>query len=155
MSVEENKALVLRWFATEFPGLSGKSHTANNPKEELGKTLRSLVEEIFAPDFKVSFSGGYGDREYVIQMTTEMAYSFPDTIFKVDKMLAEDEVIAFLGRSQGTHLNEYRGIPATGTKIENHYMAMVRIADGKIAQEWIFFDPSDFKQQFGFVVPPR
>ena len=48
MSVEENKALVRRWFDMEdFRGIK----IAEIPEAEVVKLINSVVDEIFAPDF--------------------------------------------------------------------------------------------------------
>ena len=40
----------------------------------------------------------------------------------------------------GTHLGEFRGIPATGRRITTEIFDIVRVADEKIAERWTIFD---------------
>jgi predicted ester cyclase len=39
-----------------------------------------------------------------------------------------------------THLGEFQGIAATGQRITMEFVDIVRIAEGKIAERWVFFD---------------
>ena len=42
--------------------------------------------------------------------------------------------------ARGTHLGEYRGVPATGQLIFMEIFDIVRVADGKIVERWTMFD---------------
>ena len=40
----------------------------------------------------------------------------------------------------GTHLGEFRGIPASGRRITAEVFDIVRVAEEKIAERWTMFD---------------
>ena len=51
----------------------------------------------------------------------------------------------------GTHHGEYMGVPATGKKVKFSWITIYRIADGKVAEEWLVFDQLGLLQQLGAV----
>ena len=66
---------------------------------------------------------------------------FPDLQYTVDEILASDEVIMSEWTVTGTHEAEFNGIPRTGRKIEFNTMGKQLITDGKIQEEWGYYDP--------------
>ena len=55
---------------------------------------------------------------------------------------------------RGTHLGMFRGIPATGKKIEMGGISIHRCAGGKIVEGWSFLDTLGMMQQLG-VIPSQ
>ena len=51
---------------------------------------------------------------------------------------------------KGTHTGDFFGIPATGKKVDIDGVNLVKMKDGKIAQEQDFMDNLLFNQQLGF-----
>lgn len=51
---------------------------------------------------------------------------------------------------KGTHTGDFFGIPATGKKVDIDGVNLVKMKDGKIAQEQDFMDNLLFNQQQGF-----
>ena len=58
-------------------------------------------------------------------------------------------VIRWIGR--GTHNGELMGVSPTGAKIAIEAITILRIADGKIAEEWTVWDALGLLQQVGAV----
>ena len=58
-------------------------------------------------------------------------------------------VIRWIGR--GTHNGELMGVSPTGAKIAVEAITILRIADGKIAEEWTVWDALGLLQQIGAV----
>jgi hypothetical protein len=55
----------------------------------------------------------------------------------------DDAVLAELNigwTATGTHLGPLRGIPPTGRRVTMSFLEMFRIADGKLAEQWISLD---------------
>lgn len=66
---------------------------------------------------------------------------------------SEDRVVVrWIGR--GTHTGELMGVPATGASIACDALTILRIADGKIAEEWTVWDALGLLQQVGAVPVP-
>ena len=62
-----------------------------------------------------------------------------------------DKVVA-RATGQGTHLGEYMGIPPTGKRIKVSWIAIYRVADGKLAEHWQQIDELGLRQQLGAVL---
>ena len=65
---------------------------------------------------------------------------FPDQTLIIEDLIAEDDRVAARLTAVGTHLGEFRGIPATGRRITAEIFDIVRVAEEKIAQRWTMFD---------------
>ena len=52
-------------------------------------------------------------------------------------------------RAQGTHLGPFRGIPATGKKVEWSLIAIDRVVDGKRVEGWAQHDMLGLLEQLG------
>jgi steroid delta-isomerase-like uncharacterized protein len=65
---------------------------------------------------------------------------FPDLRAHIDDVVAAGDQVALRLTFRGTHQGEFLGIPATGRTIEYVSHEFYRIADGRIAEEWICSD---------------
>lgn len=54
-------------------------------------------------------------------------------------------------RFKGTHTGEFFGIPATGKTVSLEGTTLVRMSNGKIAEERDFYDNYDFLKQLGLI----
>ena len=152
MSVKENKALVSRWLSGEPPPeVLQAIHEGKDLKALTEKTVREIVEELFSPDCVVHVANVDTNRDTVIQGNVEFMSAFPDISFIIDKMAAEGDLVAVVGRSRGIQRGPYMGIPSTGKKIESVYMEMFRIVGGKFVEVWLYADMASLMQQLGVV----
>jgi predicted ester cyclase len=55
--------------------------------------------------------------------------------------------------ARGTHEGEYHGIPPSGKEVTFAEVAIYRMADGKIAEQWGFPDVMDLLRQIGARLP--
>jgi predicted ester cyclase len=116
-----------------------------------------LMDELVAPDFinhnvvgtsETSSSVGV---ENFRQEIRALRSAIPDIALKVIHLLADgDHVIAHL-RGQGTHLGEFRGILATGNRVNVPSITIVRMANGKFAERWNLVDSYGLLQQLGVI----
>lgn len=56
--------------------------------------------------------------------------------------------------SSGTHKGDFHGTAPTGKRVNVHEVAIVRIENGKIAEQWGFPDLLGVSQQLGVIGPP-
>ena len=56
--------------------------------------------------------------------------------------------------ARGTHKEEWLGIPPTNNPINLTVIEIYRIADGKIAEQWVILDALGMLQQLGVIPPP-
>jgi predicted ester cyclase len=71
--------------------------------------------------------------------------AFPDWKEEIQQIVAEGDLVVLHFVSTGTNAGSWRGSPATGRKIRIHEMSILRIEDGKIAEQWLL--PSIFSMQ--------
>ena len=57
-----------------------------------------------------------------------------------EDLIEDGDRVAARLTARGTHLGEYRGVPATGQLIFMEIFDIVRVADGKIVERWTMFD---------------
>ena len=77
--------------------------------------------------------------------------SFPDLRFDIEQMIAErDRVVSHLVM-EGTHQGTWMGISPTGKRLQIRMMTIHRIANSKIAEDWVLVESFGFFQQLGML----
>lgn len=137
--------------------------SSNSPKFNLDKNREVVrkyheiwsngkVEQlntILAPDLVGHAIGGleYKGIEGAKNEILENKKAFPDWNEIIVDMIAEGDKVVTRFRSTGTHRVRYDGIDSTGNKIDIFETAIFRIENGKIAEQWGFWDEITFRQQ--------
>ena len=137
---EANKALVRRFF-----------------EEVMNEGNLDIVDEIFAPEYvnRHAHPGQTPGPHGVRQLVTNVRRAFPDLVEAPDDLVAEGDRVGLRLTLRGTHLGPFRGVEATGKRVEVMGMAIVRIEDGRIAEGWFFFDREALWEQLGVESPAR
>ncbi len=130
MSIEENKAIVRRWF------------------DAWNKGNLEAMEECYAPDRREA------DKEYLKNTFSSWYGAFSDFCYIVDALIAEEDRVAVSTRFTGTHdglfqWSTYGPWPATGRHMAGREMFFFGLIDGKIAEMTATWNPVDFMQQLG------
>lgn len=138
MSIEENKAIVLRFV----------------DKVQCQHDL-AAVDELFDADFvdHSSPSKGRGPQS-VRQFFTMMFAAFPDMHFTVRQQIAEGDKVLTHKTFHGTHRGPFMGIPATGKEVSVEVMDIFTVTDGRIAEHWTVSDMLGMLQQLGAAPGP-
>lgn len=138
---EENKALVRR-----------------EAEEIFSKGNLDAAEELYAPDYvghepttPEDIRGIEGARQFA----AEFREAFPDLRITVEDQVAEGDRVATRFTSRGTHQGELEGIAPTGNRVEVTGLVISRIAGGKIAEDWTYYDALGLMQQIGVVPTPE
>jgi steroid delta-isomerase-like uncharacterized protein len=135
MSTEDNKALARR-------GL----------EETLNQKNLTVLDELLVPDFTFhSASRIIQGREAFKQFLTMFLTAFPDLHLTIEDLIGEGEKVSVRYTYRGTHLREFMGMPPTGKQITVTGLEFLRLANGKILEEWI---NEDFLQQLSVVPAP-
>jgi steroid delta-isomerase-like uncharacterized protein len=117
MTIEENKALVRRWY-----------------DEVLNRRNLAVADEILAEDFVIN--GRPIGRDGLKQAVRWVRSIFPDTIVTIEDVIAEGDRVVTRWCANATHQGEFQGIPATGKAITLRGIHIDRVANGKIAERW-------------------
>jgi steroid delta-isomerase-like uncharacterized protein len=110
------------------------------------------VVKLMPPDFIINIAGmPYQKRGTdAWRKHAEILFSaFPDIQIKIEDIFAVDDKVAVRLRILGTHSGEFLGIQPTGKRVEYESSEVYRIADGKIAEEWICSDTLTLMAQIG------
>jgi len=76
---------------------------------------------------------------------------FSDITFTIKDVFGMDNKLVKHWNFKGTHTGVFFGIPATNKKVDIDGVTLVRMEDGKIAEERDFFDNLEFMQQLGLI----
>ena len=139
MSIEENKALVRRWFEEAY-------------RDD------TVADELVAPDYVGRFppNPDVRGREAIKQFNRETVTAFPDLQLTLDELIAEGDKVVVRWTMRGTHLGELRGgIAPTGKAFTVTEMTTNRVADGLVAKARGNVDLLGLMLQLGLVTPPR
>tara|TARA_R110002049_G_scaffold2179_1_gene15715 strand:+ start:9821 stop:10699 length:879 start_codon:yes stop_codon:yes gene_type:complete len=80
---------------------------------------------------------------------------FSDVKFTIVDVFGQNDKIVKHWNFKGTHSGDFFGIPATGKTVDIEGTTLVKMKDGKIAQEQDFMDNMVFMQQLGILSSPE
>ena len=75
--------------------------------------------------------------------------AFSDKVCVDEARLFMGEWAAAFGRQEAVHSGDFMGIAATGKRVEIRYMDFWKVADGKIADNWVMVDFPHVMAQLG------
>lgn len=142
MSIEENKALVRRYFedAPYDPGVCDEIFAE--------KVCWHALYHTATPDFESSpelEKAAYANHRKI----------WGEWIERIDQMIAEGDRVMVHWVGRGIQQGEYFGVPATNQPISLSGFYIFRIAAGKIAEMWNLWDRIGELQQLGVLPPTR
>jgi predicted ester cyclase len=88
-------------------------------------------------------------RESVKKMITAFRTAFPDAIFTVEQIFAEQDKVVSHVTVSGTHQGEWLSTAPTGKEITWTASSVTRFDDGKILEIWGIKDELTMMQQLG------
>ena len=81
--------------------------------------------------------------------------TFPNSRMTVNRLFADDEMVAVHATYAGTQQGPMGPFPASGKRMELPFMGMLRIEEGKIAEMWVEWDNLNALIQLGHFPPPE
>ena len=131
-SLKENKDLVRQFF---------------QDIDESGGSL-DFVDNWMASDFRMHFNGSDAmDVGGYRQFMADAQNGFPEMRHEIKYMVAEGDRVAAGITLHMVHGGEFAGIAPTGRNVSVEEIVVMRLRDGKIAEEWIVFDFAGLQQQ--------
>src|SRR5918998_1196540 len=125
---EENKALVRKFY-----------------EEAWVKGNADAVDEFIAADYVEH--GLPTGAEGLKRSITAYRTAFPDWKTTLDDIFSEGEMVTCLWSTSGTHLGDWFGIPPTGNHFTATGISVLRIAGGKVVENWTSIDLSPSEEE--------
>lgn len=109
-----------------------------------------VVDELFAPAYirhdPSALLGEVGREEYKHAFTM-LRRAFPDARWTLEDVLADGDKVIGRWTFRGTQNGPFFNIPPSGTVVTYPIIAIYRIAEGKIAEDWHMFHDLSLWQQ--------
>ena len=136
---EQNKAIVRRFY-----------------EAAVNKGDLAVVDQVMAADARDHNSppGRPPGAQGMKQVITMFRAGFPDIHITLEDMIAEGDKVVSRITARGTNQGEFMGRAPTGNQISVIEIHIVRIANGKIVEQWGAVDRLGLLTQLGFVSPP-
>ena len=77
--------------------------------------------------------------------------AFPDLELTIHDLVAEGDKVAARLSFSGTHQGEFLGVAPTGRGVEVTGLTIIRLAGGRVAEQWEQFDMLGLMQQLGVI----
>lgn len=115
----------------------------------------AIADHLVAPDYiDHNSSNSSPGPEGVRQEVSLYRNAFPDLLFAIEDIIAEDDKVVTRLTASGTHERDLPGIPATGKHVTISGIVITRYEGGKAAEAWVKFDFLGLYRQLG-VIPAR
>jgi len=134
----QNKALVHKWFEEVWN--NGRTETIDELLTDR-TVIHGLGDDLRGPSGFKPFHAAYRD-------------AFPDVKIQIDRMIAEDDLVAVHWHATATHNGGGLGFAATRRPVQFSGMAIARFEGNKLVEGWNNFDQLALLQQIGVVSLP-
>jgi steroid delta-isomerase-like uncharacterized protein len=122
-----------------------------------------IIDELCAPGYVRHYVDVYEDIvgiEAYKKWVTDTRTSFPDfTIAIEERVFTNDKIVVRVtatGTNTGPLMTPMGELPPTGKKIRFRLADIIQVVDGKITEEWIYYNQTPVLLQLGFtLVPPQ
>ncbi len=133
--LEANKALVMR------------THD-----EVWSKGNLALIDELYSPEYVAHWADGEDTgRDGIKAMIIEARAAFPDMTESIVHIVAEGDLVVTHFISAGTFTGEMNGLQPSGKKMSRPEIAVHRIVEGKIVEQWTVADQLSVMKQLGLM----
>lgn len=142
MSVEENVALMRRWF-----------------KEVWNEGRTQTIHDLLAPDAvgigELEDGGKLRGPAEFVPFVERLRGAFPDINVVIEDAFGADDRVVLRWSATMTHQGDHLGMPATGQKVQLTGMTIARIADKQIIEGWDNWDQLAMLKQIGVYERPQ
>jgi steroid delta-isomerase-like uncharacterized protein len=121
----------------------------------------ALLDEIYAPNVLVHDCSSPEDIVGLEALKEYYSYThkaLPDLYATIDETIVKGDKIIWVWTFTATNTGPFHtplgDIPATGKKVQFSGVAIDRVDEGKIVEEWVYFNVLQMLQQLGFTLTP-
>lgn len=107
-----------------------------------------LITELFSENFVGHFPGEiiYGHEGLAAEVIAHRR-AFPDWTEKVEDEIVDGDKVAIRFTSRGTNMGEFLGNQPTGKSVEISEVAIFKLMDGRISEQWVYPDILGLQRQ--------
>lgn len=115
----------------------------------------AALDDVLTPDFvahapsEIAHAAEQQDRARVRAEVERMADTLPDMRADIHDLVVDGDRVAVRWSATGTHEGTLMDIPPTGRRLTIRGMNVVRVVDGRIAEDWVQWDVLDLLRQLG------
>jgi steroid delta-isomerase-like uncharacterized protein len=127
-----------------------REHFAAESAHDAARTLATLADDI---TYRVVASG------VVLHSKVEVARyydvwwkAFPDVTIEIKRLVATGEWVIAENVATATHRGPFLGLPPTGLRVAQHLCALIRVRDGKMVEETVYYDQLERIRQLGSII---
>jgi steroid delta-isomerase-like uncharacterized protein len=107
-----------------------------------------LIADVYAEEFVGHFPAGtVHGREGVRTRVIAHRKAFPDWTEEVEDTVVDRDRVVMRFTSRGTNSGEFLGKPATGNRVAISEVAIFRLSDGKVVEQWVYPDMRSMQRQ--------
>lgn len=108
-------------------------------------------DEVLAPEYVRHLTIGDFDLSQWKELHPKVRSAFPDGRLTIEDIVAEGDKVVLRVTFEGTHKGDFLGLPATGKQVRTPAFFMMRVADGKVVEEWGLDDGVEMRRQLGLL----
>jgi steroid delta-isomerase-like uncharacterized protein len=75
--------------------------------------------------------------------------AFPDVTIEIERLVAAGDWVIAENVATATHLGPFLGLPPTGRRVVQHLCALIRVRDGRMVEETVYYDQLERLRQLG------
>jgi steroid delta-isomerase-like uncharacterized protein len=111
----------------------------------------AALDALVADDF-ICYVGGVAStasegRQVWARRSRTLRTAFPDFHITIDELLVDTDKVVMRYRGHGTHRGPFGAAPPTNKDVTYTGIAILRISNGKIAEEWTEYDSIGLMRQ--------
>ena len=96
----------------------------------------------------------YDGAEEVMAHWRELDRAFPDQEIEIVKLHTSDDAVLMEAIARGTHSGSFRGLPPTGRRFEQQFLAIFVFEEEALVCERVYYDTITVLQQLGIAREP-
>ena len=118
-----------------------------------------LVDELYTPDYvrhEVDISEDLAGADAFKELVTSVRTTYPDFNVTAEEIIVRDDRVVTRWTATGTNTGPMGDLSPTGKKVQFSGVSISRVVNGKLAEEWVFYNQTAMFLQLGFkLVPPE
>lgn len=115
----------------------------------------TVLDELYSPDFvryDYARAEEFKGLEALKGIVNYYRTAYPDFTVKSDKIIVKGEMVIVTATVTGTNTGPRGEAAPTGKAIKLPIVSISRIVNGKLTNEWIYYDGSSVYKQLGFTI---